>query len=63
MIQKYITIILAVISFCFLIYGFFNVKAIMKKETFSCEELKTIIIILMVYMIIMYLTLMIVCIL
>ena len=63
MIQKYITIILAVISFFFLIYGFFNVKAIMKKETVSCEELKTIIIILMVYMIIMYLTLMIVCIL
>ena len=63
MIQKYITIILAVISFFFLIYGFFNVKDIMKKETFSCEELKTIIIILMLYMIIMYLTLMIVCVL
>ncbi|GEM_PF-5944397 len=63
MIKKYILFILAVVSFFFLVYGIFNIKAVIKKETVSCEKLKTITTILMVYMIIMYLTLMIVCIL
>ncbi len=63
MILKYILIILALVSSFFLVYDGFKIKSVMKKENVSCKEFKTMINILMFCLIILYLTLMIVCVL
>lgn len=63
MILKYILIILALVSSFFLVYDGFKIKSVMKKENVSCKELKTMINILMFCLIILYLTLMVVCVL